>query len=143
MQIYNIIKQYFPPALLYTILGAFLGIISSFFVSRFFYKKAESLAAIQLKEAKQSAAIQLTAFNKIPTELKEILKDDSTQKLTIPELNTLINEKVYDNNSTDPLPYKFCPECGSSELERYGISNDDTNSYFIKCKKCGFSDSTE
>ena len=33
---------------------------------------------------------------------------------------------------------KTCPECGTSRMEPYGVSNDSKRELRYRCNKCGF-----
>lgn len=58
-------------------------------------------------------------------------------------LKKRLKELTFDESATnDPLPYKRCPECGDSSLERKSAvdpARDDTY-YFIGCNKCSWGD---
>jgi predicted nucleic-acid-binding Zn-ribbon protein len=78
--------------------------------------------------------------------IKEILtKNPDDIDWTAQQIVNLYNKKVFNNHSSDPLPFNFCPKCGSEKLER--STHDDherDKSYFlISCKECGWSDWTQ
>jgi hypothetical protein len=58
----------------------------------------------------------------------------------IKELVKQYHEAVFDDESSAPLPYKRCPECGSANLEGSSCSIQDDNVFTLKCKNCGWSD---
>ena len=82
----------------------------------------------------------------MPDEIVDILKEDTREKLTIPELNELIYERSVDEDAweqRDPLPYKACPRCGNTELTRGTLERPGHIYYIIGCKECAWSESGE
>lgn len=77
--------------------------------------------------------------------VKDILtKHPEDIEWTAKQIIDLYNNKVFNwSDDSDPLPYNFCPECGSERLERYGVSNIDSHLFVIKCKDCDWSNHTE
>jgi predicted RNA-binding Zn-ribbon protein involved in translation (DUF1610 family) len=81
-------------------------------------------------------------LRKIPEEVVRMLRQDDREHLTIPELNELLRAATRHDEPGDPLPYKACPECGSTELERSSATDpreDGDTYYFIKCRQCRWS----
>ena len=61
-------------------------------------------------------------------------------------MNESLHELTHDADATsDPLPYKRCPECGESSFERRTATDyvRDNNYHIIECKKCGWSNWSE
>ena len=75
--------------------------------------------------------------------LKEILtKNPEDVDWTARQIVKLYNKNVFDESSSDPLPFRACPKCGSENLKR-SSHNDYQNdeSYFvISCNQCDWSD---
>ena len=74
-----------------------------------------------------------------------ITRDPSKIEWTPKQLVQLYNDAVYSDDANDPLPYNFCPDCGSEDLHR-GSYNDpvrDNQWYFIKCADCDWNTATE
>ncbi|MFC1686608.1 hypothetical protein ACFLZS_01610 [Patescibacteria group bacterium] len=80
---------------------------------------------------------------RLKTLIREAEEDKIKKKITIRELNNLIDNKTYDSSSNCPLPYKRCPRCGSQNLNGSMASNEKGNHYFIDCKNCGWEEYTE
>jgi len=91
------------------------------------------------------------ALNKLPSEILEKIKIDPRNKLTIKELNDLIDFRTRDLTKKGLDSYIACPKCGSKlikdkELIDYDIDGepDGSISYFpitadiLKCKRCGW-----
>ena len=73
-----------------------------------------------------------------------ISKNPADYDWTARELAKLFNERVYDKNATgDPLPYRFCPGCGSDDLRRSSANHRDDNYYFIRCNECKWEEWTQ
>lgn len=49
-------------------------------------------------------------------------------------------EKIFDEKSEDPLPYKACPQCGSPKLMRNSSQIQGDTVLSIECSECGWSD---
>ncbi len=77
---------------------------------------------------------------------EESKKDDIKKKITIRELNKLINDQSFDESaakSGDPLPWSCCPKCGNYDLKRESSSSSEEDSnthYSISCLKCNWSE---
>jgi hypothetical protein len=88
---------------------------------------------------------QKTLYNKLSKDIRDAILQDAREKLTVKELNNLINEKALDLVMSSPLPFKACPKCGSENLkggEYKDVERDDLY-YYIKCEDCGWFDWTE
>ena len=85
---------------------------------------------------------QQNIFNKLSKEIKTAILEDSRQKLTIKDLNKILEEKVYDKESNEPLPYKTCPKCGNEILHKSSGLDDtrDEEYFFVECKGCGWNE---
>lgn len=116
---------YIYQSLIITIIGFLVGGFTSFFISKHFYDKSSK------------------DLDKLSPLIRDILTESPKKLLTISELNKLVEEKVYDTNSTSPLPLKCCPECGSKDLDFYQLNNEKLSLYCVECKSCGYQDSTE
>jgi hypothetical protein len=58
----------------------------------------------------------------------------------IRELVKKYHEAVFDDESPAPLPFKRCPECGSTELEGSSCTIQDDTVFTLRCKNCGWSE---
>jgi predicted nucleic-acid-binding Zn-ribbon protein len=85
--------------------------------------------------------------------LKKVILSDKRKSLTVTDLNELLRDKVIDRTSSETLPYKVCPKCGSKNISRStdlivdGEVGDDgetsqTATPFgtIRCLECGWRD---
>jgi len=50
------------------------------------------------------------------------------------------NEVILDQASPDPLPYRYCPNCASSQFQRSSIGTEKDHFYRIVCSNCGWSE---
>lgn len=52
---------------------------------------------------------------------------------------------LYDFDSTEPLAYRFCENCGSQKLERSDAIDPrrDEVYYFVECAECGWTEWTQ
>jgi hypothetical protein len=48
------------------------------------------------------------------------------------------NELIVDQDSPDPLPYRYCPNCGQRKFHRSSIATEKENFYSIRCSSCGW-----
>lgn len=46
-----------------------------------------------------------------------------SEKLSVFELNKLLENKIFDKDTGDPLPFKCCPKCGGDKLSRSGAED--------------------
>jgi hypothetical protein len=106
-----------------------LGIACGWFITWRFYKKSN-------KQQSEEHKSQLK-------EIQQSFTDYEAGKLSIVQLNKIVEDKVFEKNSDDPLNYKICPKCGSKNLKRTGHSMGDSLYFFIECKKCDWSEGTE
>ena len=88
---------------------------------------------------------QKAVFNKLSSEIRQIIFEDKRASLSVAELNQLLTERTVDGESQEPLPYVRCPKCGSDDLKRkqYYDSSNDTVSYNIRCEECRWTESTK
>lgn len=106
-----------------------LGSLVTFFVTAYFYKRQS---------------------NETPTwfslsSIKEILaKNPNDINWSAKQIVNLFKKKVY-KESDEPLPYNYCPECGSSKLKGQPIADNGNDElyYSILCEDCGWSDWTQ
>ena len=105
------------------------GIPLTWFITRFYYRKASQE--------------QRTILDKIPEELKAILQGDQRGRLTVKELNELLESKTLDKTKTGLDTFKVCPKCGSAHLGRgTDWEVDDPDNAFqynvVDCADCGW-----
>jgi len=90
---------------------------------------------------------QSELFHKLDDNLRETILNDRKEKLSIKELNELLESKTIDKTHGGLFPFKACPKCGSENL-RIGTDNDpyhDGDDYvrnpfeLIQCLDCGWS----
>lgn len=111
------------------------GVLTTALISFYFYRKQKNDQKIEMRQAFET--------------LRAKLLKNSKRNFSIEELNKMIDDLVIDKNllkKKDPLPYKKCPKCGSSALEKASdieVDIDDEGSviplYFweaIFCKNC-------
>ena len=93
----------------------------------------------------RSSQEQSRLFNKLSSELRQVILEDKRKSLSVSDLNELLTNKTLDTASPEPLPYLRCPKCGSQILKRkqYYDSSNDTVSYNISCKECSWTESTK
>lgn len=75
--------------------------------------------------------------------IKEIItKKPEDVNWTAKQIVNLYNNKVYSDASGDPLPFKFCPTCGSDKLKRGSHTDTARDEWycFVECEECGWSD---
>lgn len=111
--------------ILITIIVGLIGIIVTWRITKIStyqsteeFRKEFEQTKIELRETKKVLEV-------LPDEVKKIIRESNVEKLTIKELNQLINEKVIDDKSSDLLPYKRCPKCGSKNIEKTHIAFAD------------------
>ena len=78
--------------------------------------------------------------------IKEILtKHPEDIDWTAKQIVELYNNKVYERDSPDPLPYNCCPRCGSEQLKRSSHQDIGRDAYYflVSCENCEWSDYTE
>jgi hypothetical protein len=107
-----------------------LGALTSWIISHYYYKKGGKERPAWFSE----------------DAVKEVLmKRPEDIDWTAKELVKLYNNKVYDNESEDPLPFNFCPRCGSEDLERSNHTDEgrDENYFIVRCKNCEWEEWTQ
>lgn len=110
-------------AIITLFVGAVLGGMISWVITHLYYQK--------------STTEQKAITSKLSREVKEAILNLHTEKLTVKDLNKLLEEKTIDGEANgDPLPFKACPKCGSTKLERGSADYHDDLYYFIKCTEC-------
>jgi len=90
---------------------------------------------------------QTKLFNKLPDELRDVILEDQREKLSVAELNEILESKTIDKNHKGRFPYKACPKCGSKKLEigtDYEVDHNGDNFVrapfeLIQCLDCGWS----
>lgn len=109
------------------------GGLASWLITFAYYKKS-------LADQKQSNAEQARILGKLPDQFKKMLDEDVREKLSVIELNELLEKRIRDPKG--PLGYKACPQCGSEDLEyRSQVDTKHDDLYeFVKCNKCDWSD---
>jgi len=101
--------------------------------------------AIQHVYSARSSKEQRALFEKLSSELRDLILEDPREHLSVAELNALIDDRTIDPTGNDPLPYIACPKCGSSDLkkrESFDAQHDDVY-YTVRCKACGWGDWTQ
>jgi hypothetical protein len=90
----------------------------------------------------RSAKEQRELFQKLSSEIRDLILADPREKLSVAELNQLIDERTTDPTHEGPLPYVACPKCGSTNLERRASldAEEDEMYYIVGCKDCGWGD---
>ena len=101
----------------YFSVGIIIGVISSLLFIFFYIRIATN--------------DRKTVFNKLPIIFIKALLDDPRSRLTSKELSSLIKEI-----EIDPIPFKACPECGSTFLK---IDFTESNTcHRLDCEDCGW-----
>jgi len=67
-------------------------------------------------------------------------KKASGGEVEIKEIVKKYHEAIFYEESSSPLPFKACPECGSTNLEGSSCNIQDDVVLTIKCKDCGWSE---
>lgn len=127
--------------------GIAAGGIISWIITYAYYKKGSKDLKIELAQLKE-------LVSKLPQVVIDGLKHDSRQKLTVAELNTLIDAQTRPEHPQGPLDVIACPKCGSPSLDTTpGViedweSNEDGEPSFcgtgfeqVRCRDCGWNDS--
>lgn len=112
------------------LLGVLFGGVVSWVISQYYYVRAN-------KEKPD----WLTAEN-----LKEILaKNPNDLDWTAQQIIQLYESKIMSEDSSAPMPYSRCPQCGSDKLRRQTALDhkSDTVYYLISCDKCRWASSSE
>lgn len=108
--------------IIFLILGAVLGGIIGWITSVYFYRKSN----------KEQAAL----YNKLTSDIRELILADPRDQLSVEELNELLELKTQKDGY-----YIACPQCGNTKL-KYGSFIDDREEtwYATDCPSCGWSD---
>jgi DNA-directed RNA polymerase subunit RPC12/RpoP len=133
--------------ILHSLALAILSVIITWAVTKHYYRKA----ALDQDEA---AANQRKAFDKLPDMIRSALLEDHRNKLTVKELNELIEMKTIDNKKEGLAKYRACPKCGSTRLDwgsdwevdsynEFGDADAAHEIEMIKCPDCGWTDAEE
>lgn len=111
--------------------GIIFGALFSWFITHWYYQRSNS--------------DQKLIYSKLSDELRKEIRESKNDNLTVKDLNKLIGNKTINSNSKEPLPYKACPKCGSEQIKKsQWYSHSDVEIWFtIKCKECGWSESTQ
>ena len=129
-EFFRVIADFFTNPKTDLIKGILGGEIASWIVAHLYYMAGNS----SLKKLNDN----------ISADVKEIILNSKAENLSVKELNMLLQDKIFDDNSKgDPLPYKSCRICGSEDLERGSTFNRDDLWYHIKCNNCEWSDASE
>lgn len=76
--------------------------------------------------------------------IKDILtKNPENIDWTAKQIVNLYNNKISDDSC--PVGYKFCPRCGSDNLDGDTFNDYDADEiyYILSCRDCGWSDCTQ
>ncbi len=113
------------------VLGLIIGGLISWGITHIYYKK--------------SSKEQETIYNKLSEEVRDAILEDNREKLSVLDLNQILEEKTIDPDSKAPLPYKVCPKCGSEKLkwDQYNDYNHDDIYFLLKCDDCGWGEVTQ
>jgi len=119
--------------------GLILGGLTSWAITHWYYVR--------------SGRDQKSIFNKLSSDLKELILSDKRASLSVADLNDLLCERVIDRTSDEHLPYKVCPKCGSENIFRSkdfimeAEPGDDGMPFHtatpyktIECDDCGWKD---
>jgi hypothetical protein len=82
-------------------------------------------------------------FDKLPEVVRDIVRDDRIAHLSPKDLVLTMNRRLYNKENADkgdPLPYNFCPRCGSEQLARSSLEKNDDCYYIISCSNCQWQD---
>jgi hypothetical protein len=115
--------------------------------------KAQFKQAIQtiINLHREHSLKNIDALKEIVTGLGFVVGDDLSlsdmKKLSgqnsIKEIVKKYHDAVLDTDTNDPLPFKACPECGSTKLERSSMLIGDDYFFTIKCTECGWTEGSE
>ena len=88
---------------------------------------------------------QHAVYDKLTDEVRQLIRNDQRERLTVRQLNELLEQRTIDPNSDAPLPYIVCPRCGSQELDRKSATDaaHDEVYYMINCRNCDWSEWTQ
>lgn len=94
---------------------------------------------------RKSNADQELVYSKLSEDIRQIIREDQRGKLSVCELNQLLEQQTIDPDDPGPLPYKACPKCGSKNLKfESGTDPDRDETYYsIACRECPWNDWTQ
>lgn len=78
--------------------------------------------------------------------IKEILaKNPDDIDWTAKQIVNLYNDKIFNLGLSDPLPFNYCPKCGSDKLKHSSFTDEkrDNVYYSVECGECRWSDWTQ
>lgn len=106
-----------------------VGVLAGWLITAFYYRK--------------SSRDQRHLLGKIPEEIRTALKEDQRDKLSVKELNELMERKTLDKRKAGLEAFKACPKCGSSNIsirEEWEADYDSAFSFnIVECKDCHWS----
>ena len=76
-------------------------------------------------------------------DLSLVNKEKPDKKQDVKEIVRKYHKAVLDEKSSDPLPYKACPQCGSTRLNRSPSHVEDDFVLFIECADCHWGEAQE
>jgi len=119
--------------MLQSLLSFILGALITWLITHYYYKKSTKI------------------IDKLPEEIINKLKLDPRNKLSIKELNDLIDFKTRDFTKKGLDSYMACPKCGSRLIREkefidagFVAESDGFGSYYpifadsLKCNNCGW-----
>lgn len=101
------------------IIGIVGGAFASWLITHTYYKKS----TVDLERL----------FNKFDESTRETILSSDKEKLSIKELNALLEEKTIDHDTNNPLPYIACPKCGSKNLNFSSHYDENDSASFVNC----------
>jgi hypothetical protein len=122
------------------LLGLLGGAIASWFITHV-YSRVSSREQAQLSR-------------KLSAEVRAVILADKRESLSVRQLNDLLHRHTIDPESEKSLPYKACPECGSTslkweqdalvdgEMDDGVVVYDHTPYDIVRCMECGWAKST-
>lgn len=113
------------------IAGVILGGLVSWLITHVYYVK--------------SGRDQRIIYDKLTTDVRNVILQDQRDKLSVPELNALIDQRTIDPDANHPLPFVACPKCGASNLQRQQAIDErhDEMYYIVNCPKCAWHEWTQ
>lgn len=115
------------------IFGLVTGGVISLCITHIYYRK--------------STHDQNTLFNKLSEELRNLILHDHRDRLSVMDLNELIQKKTIDTEIGEAIPYIACPRCGSEDLKRssdvevdYDLEGPILAGHYdiVQCRNCGW-----
>lgn len=107
-----------------------VGVLAGWLTTAIYYRK--------------STRDQRRLIAKIPEEIRTALREDQRNKLTVKELNELMELKTLDKRKRGLEAFKACPKCGSPNIsirEEWEVDSPDSAWQFniVECKDCHWS----